>query len=199
MGRANDHKVCFANRYTIALIAMVLIASACSSTSSAATLPFEYGAFRSICTSVEISADPQIEQGFARTAINGNVGRTIQERLRTLGLVHPVISGPACLRERATAQQQLGLLFYARVVPDPERPRRLVVSLIMHSFYNDPKSPGPYHTDIPKAQHEFPTEVSFCSVEVDPSRCLTDRVVDYFDATMLKIIERAQELLKGKR
>jgi hypothetical protein len=103
------------------------------------------------------------------------------------------------LRERATAQQQLGLLFYARVVPDPEQPRRLIVSLIMHSFYNDPKSPSPYHTDIPKAQHEFPTDVTFCSTEADPSRCLTDRVVSYFDATMLKIIERAQELLKGGR
>jgi hypothetical protein len=93
----------------------------------------------------------------------------------------------------------LSLLFYARVVPDPEHPRRLIVSLIMHSFYNDPKSPGPYHTDIPKPHHQFPTDVSFCSTEADPSRCLTDRIVGYFDATMLKIIELAQELLKGGR
>lgn len=124
---------------------------------------------------------------------------TIEDRLRALGLTYPVISGPACLRERATAPKQLGLLFYARVVPDPEQPRRLIVSLIMHSLYNDPKSPGPYHTDIPKAQHEFPTDLTFCSAEADPSRCLTDRIVGYFDATMLKIIERAQELLKGGR
>jgi hypothetical protein len=197
MTRVNDVTARYAKRFTNRLIAMTLIASA--STSWATTLPFEYGAFRSVCTSVEIAADPPIEQGFARGTINENVARAVQERLRALGLTYPVISGPACLRERATAQQQLGLLFYARVVPDPEHPRRLIVSLIMHSLYNDPKSPGPYHTDIPKAQHEFPTDLTFCSAEADPSRCLTDRVVGYFDATMLKIIERAQQLLKGGR
>ncbi len=199
MRRVNEAMARYARRLKNVLIAMILIAGAGASISQATTLPFEYGAFRSVCTSVEISADPQVEQGFARATINENIARTIQERLRALGLTYPVISGPACLRERATAQQQLGLLFYARVVPDPEHPRRLVVSLITHSFYNDPKSPGPYHTDIPKAQHEFPTDVSFCSAEVDPSRCLVDRVIDYFDTTMLKIIERAQELLKGGR
>ncbi|QWG20082.1 hypothetical protein KMZ68_09765 [Bradyrhizobium sediminis] len=189
----------YARRRKNELIAIILIASADASTSQATTLPFEYGAFRSVCTSVEIAADPQVEQEFARATINENVARAIQERLRMLGLTYPVVAGPACLRERATAPQQLGLLFHARVVSDPEHPRRLIVSLIMHSFYNDPKSPGPYHTDIPKAQHEFPTDVSFCSAEADPSRCLTDRVVGYFDVTMLKIIELAQELLKGER
>lgn len=176
MRRLTDVTARYAKRFTNALIAMIL--TACASTSWATTLPFEYGAFRSVCTSVEISADPQIEQGFSRTTINENVARTIQERLRALVLTYPVISGPACLRERATAQQQLGLLFYAHVVPDPERPRRLVVSLIMHSFYNDPKSPGPYHTDIPKAQHEFPTEVSFCSAEADRGASLTGATVE---------------------
>lgn len=199
MRRVNEVAAHYAKRFTNALIAMTLIASAGTSTSRAATLPFEYGAFRNVCTSVEISAGRQVEEGFAKATINENVARTIQERLRALDLTYPVAAGPACLRERATATQQLGLLFYAQVVSDPEHPRRLIVSLIMHSFYNDPKSPGPYHTDIPKAQHEFPTEVSFCSAEADPSRCLTDRVVDYFDATMLKIIERAQELKKGRR
>ncbi len=193
----NEVTARYARRLKNVLIAMILVAGA--STSRATTLPFEYGAFRSVCASVEISTDPQMEQGFARATINENVARTIQERLRALGLTYPVVAGPACLRERATAPQQLGLLFYARVVSDPEHPRRLIVSLIMHSFYNDPKSPGRYHTDIPKAQHEFPTDVSFCSAEADPSRCLTERVTEYFDATMLKIIERAQELLKGRQ
>jgi hypothetical protein len=197
--RLNEVAARYARRFTNALIVLILIASAGTSTSRATTLPFEYGAFRSVCTSVEISADQQVEQGFARATINENVARTIQERLRALGLTYPVVAGPACLRERAIARQQLSLLFYARAVPDPEHPRRLIISLIMHSFYNDPKSPGPYHIDIPKAQHEFPTKVSFCSAEADPSRCLTDRVINYFDATMLKIIERAQELLKGSR
>jgi hypothetical protein len=187
----------YARRLQNIVIAMILVAG--PSTSRATTLPFEYGAYRSICTSVEISADPQVEQGFAKATINENVASTVQERLRALGLTYPVVAGPACLRERATARQQLSLLFYARVVPDPEHPRRLIVSLIMHSFYNDPKSPGPYHTDIPKPHHQFPTDVSFCSTEADPSRCLTDRIVGYFDATMLKIIELAQELLKGGR
>lgn len=68
----------------------------------------------------------------------------------------------------------------------------------MHSYYKDTTAEGPYHRDIPRAHHEFPTEVSFCSAEPDPSGCLTDRVISYFDATMLKIIE-AQELQKGKR
>lgn len=187
----------YARRLQNIVIAMILVAG--PSTSRATTLPFEYGAYRSICTSVEISADPQVEQGFAKATINENVASTVQERLRALGLTYPVVAGPACLRERATARQQLSLLFYARVVPDPEHPRRLIVSLIMHSFYNDPKSPGPYHTDIPKPHHQFPTDVSFCSTEADPSRCLTDCIVGYFDATMLKIIELAQELLKGGR
>lgn len=182
-----------------ALTVFFLIVDACASMSRAATLPFEYGAFRSVCTSVEISAQPQVETEISKTTFNENVASAIQNRIRQLGLSYPVIPGPACLRERATARQQLGLFFYARIVPDPEQPRRLVVSLIMHSLYNDPKSPGPYHTDLPKAQHEFPTDVTFCSGDADPSRCVTDRVVGYFDSTMLKIIERAQELLKGGR
>jgi hypothetical protein len=196
MRRVDDATARFAKRLISALIAMLLFASA---PSKATTLPFECGTFRSVCTSVEISADPQVESGLARTTINENVALAIQQRLRALGLTYPVVAGPVCMRERATAPQQLGLLFYARAVQDPEHPRRLIVSLIMHSLYNDPKSPGPYHTDIPKAQHEFPTEVRFCSADADPSRCLTDRIVDYFDATMLKIIERAQQLLKGGR
>ncbi len=197
MRQMNELAGRYARRLQNIVIAMILVAG--PSTSRATTLPFEYGAYRSICTSVEISADPQVEQGFAKATINENVASTVQERLRALGLTYPVVAGPACLRERATARQQLSLLFYARVVPDPEHPRRLIVSLIMHSFYNDPKSPGPYHTDIPKPHHQFPTDVSFCSTEADPSRCLTDRIVGYFDATMLKIIELAQELLKGGR
>ena len=197
VNQVNNVAARYAKRIANAMIAIILFAS--TPTSWATTLPFEYGAFRSVCTSVEISADPQIEQGFSKATIDENVARSIQERLRGLGLSYPVVSGPACLRERATAQQQLGLLFYARVVPDPERPRRLVVSLIMHSFYNDPKSPGPYHIDIPKPHHQFPTDVSFCSAEADPSRCLTDRTIGYFDATMFKIIELSQKLLKGGR
>lgn len=189
----------YAKRFTNALIAMLFIASASASTSWAASLPFEYGAFRGLCSTVEISAEPELFQRFARATINEDVARTIEARLRALGLTHPVLAGPACFRERASAPQQLSLQFYVRAIPDPEHPPRLVVSLIMHSFYNDPKSPGPYHTDIPKAQHEFPTDVSFCSSDAGASRCLTDHVVGYFDATMLKIIERAQELLKGGR
>lgn len=160
---------------------------------------YRTGPFRSLCSYVEISAEPEIFQRFARATVNESVSRTIEARLRTIGRTYPVLAGPDCLRERASASQQLSLLFYARAVPDPERPHRLVISLIMHSYSNDPKSPGPYHTDIPRAQHEFPTEVSFCPPEVDPTRHLTDRVIDYFDATMLKIIEATQDPLKGGR
>ena len=69
----------------------------------------------------------------------------------------------------------------------------------MHSYYKDTMAEGPYHRDLPKAHHEFPTEVSFCSAEPDPSGCLTDRVISYFDATMLKIIESTLELQKERR
>jgi hypothetical protein len=186
----------YVRRLKNVLIAMILVVSAYSSASWARSI-YQTGPFRSLCSSVEISAEPEVFQRFARATVNEIVARTIEARLRGLGLAYPVLAGPDCLRERASAPRQLSLLFYARAVPDPERPRRLVISLIMHSYYNDPNSPGPYHTDIPRAQHEFPTEVSFCSAEADPSRCLTDRVINYFDATMLKIIEANQESLKG--
>jgi hypothetical protein len=177
------------------LIAIILVFGACSSTSWARTI-YETGPFRSICSLVEISAEPEVFQRFARATVNETVARTIEGRLRTLGLTYPVIAGPECFRERASAPRQLSLHFYARAVSDPEHPRRLIISLIMHSYYKDITAEGPYHRDIPRAHHEFPTEVSFCSAETDPSRCLTDRVTEYFDATMLKIIE-AQELQRG--
>jgi hypothetical protein len=198
MRRLNEVTAHYARRFTNALIAMILVASAGTSTLRANSI-YQTGPFRSLCSSVEISAEPEIFQRFARATVNENVARTIEARLRTLGLNYPVLAGAECLRERASAPRQLSLLFYARAVSDPEHPRRLVISLIMHSYYNDPKSPGPYHTDIPRAQHEFPTEVSFCSAEADASRCLTDRVINYFDATMLKIIEANQGPLKGGR
>jgi len=194
MIRINEATAGYSRRFKNALIVIFLVVGA--STSRASTLPFEYGTFRSVCSTVEISAEPE---KFKLAAINENVARTIEARLQTLGLAYPVQAGPVCFRERASAPRQLTLQFYARAVSDPENPHRLIVSLIMHSLYNDPKSPGPYHSDIPKAQHEFPTEVSFCSPEADASRCLTDRVIDYFDATMLKTIKRAQELLKGSQ
>jgi hypothetical protein len=198
MRRVNEVTAHHAKRFTNALIAMILIASGYASTSWAAST-YQTGPFQSLCSSVEISAEPEVFRRFARAAVNEIVARTIEARVRSLGRTYPVLAGPDCLRERASAPRQLSLLFYARAVSDPEHPRRLVISLIMHSYYNDPKSPGPYHTDIPRAQHEFPTDVSFCSAEADPSRCLTDRVVDYFDATMLKIIEANQAPLKGGR
>jgi hypothetical protein len=199
MRRINDVTARYAKRFTNALIAMLLFSSACASASWAASLPFEYGSFRSLCSTVEISAEPELFQRFARATINENVARTIEARLRALGLTYPVLAGPACFRERASAPQQLSLQFYARAVSDPEHPRRLVISLLMHSYYKDATAEGPYARDIPKAHHEFPTEVGFCAAETDPSRCLTDRVTEYFDATMLKVIERAQELLKGRQ
>jgi hypothetical protein len=197
MRRVNDVTARYAKRFTSALIAGLLLASACASTSWAATI-YQTGPFRSLCSSVEISAEPEVFQRFARATVNQNVGRTIEARLRALGLTYPVLAGPECLRERASAPRQLSLQFYARAVSDPDHPRRLVISLIMHSYYKDTTAEGPYHRDIPRAHHEFPTEVSFCSAELDPSGCLTDRVISYFDATMLKIIE-AQELQKGRR
>lgn len=183
-------------RFSSILVAMLVVSA---SPSWAATLPFEYGAFRSVCTWVQISADSEVESRFALAAINKEVGAAVEQRLRALGLSYPVLTGPACFRERAAAPQQLSLWFYARAVYDPDHPRRPVLSLTMHSHYKDRMAPGPYHADIPKAHHEFPTEVSFCPSDADPSRCLTDRVVHYFDATMLKAIERAQQLLKGGR
>lgn len=184
-------------RFANALTAMLLVV--CAPPSQATTLPFEYGAFRSVCTWVQISADSEVESRFALTEINKEVGAAVEQRLRALGLSYPVLTGPACFRERAAAPQQLSLWFYARAVYDPDHPRRLVLSLVMHSHYDDRNARGPYHADIPKSHHEFPTEVSFCLSDADPSRCLTDRVVHYFDATMLKVVERAQQLLKGGR
>jgi hypothetical protein len=198
MRRVNDITARYAKRFASALIAMILIASPCASTSRAESI-YKTGPFRSLCSWVEISAEPEVFQRFARATVNENVARTIEARLRTLGLTYPVIAGPDCLRERASAPRQLSLQFYARAVSDPEHPRRLVISLIMHSYYKDTTAEGPYHRDIPRTHHEFPTEVSFCSAEADPSGCLTDRAINYFDATMLKIIERAQELLKGRQ
>jgi hypothetical protein len=197
MRRVNDVTARYAKRFASALIAMILAANAGASTSWAAST-YRTGPFRSLCSSVEISAEPEVFQRFARATVNENVGRTIEARLRALGLTYPVLAGSECFRERASAPRQLSLQFYARAVSDPEQPRRLVISLIMHSYYKDTTAEGPYHRDIPRAHHEFPTEVSFCSAEPDPSGCLTDRVINYFDATMLKIIE-AQELQKGRR
>ena len=197
MRRVKDVTARYAKSFTNALTAMILIASACASGSWAASI-YQTGPFRNLCSSIEISAEPEVFQRFARATVNENVARTIEARLRTLGLTYPVLAGPECFRERASEPRQLSLQFYARAVSDPEYPRRLVISLIMHSYYKDTAAEGPYHRDIPRAHHEFPTEVSFCSA-ADPSRCLTDRVTEYFDATMLKIIERAQELEKGKR
>jgi hypothetical protein len=194
----NDVAAHYGKRFTNAMIAMIFIASAGASTLRADSI-YRTGPFRSLCSSVEISAEPEIFQLFARATVNENVARTIEARLRTLGLTYPVLAGAECFRERASAPRQLSLQFYARAVSDPEHPRRLVISLILHSYYKDTTAEGPYHRDIPRAHHEFPTEVSFCSAETDSSRCLTDRVINYFDATMLKIIERAQELQKGRR
>jgi hypothetical protein len=198
MRRVNDVTARYAKRFTSALIAGLLLASACASTSWADSI-YQTGPFRSLCSSVEISAEPEIFQRFARATVNESVARTIEARLRTLGLTYPVLAGQECFRERASAPRQLSLQFYARAVSDPQQPRRLVISLIMHSYYKDVSAEGPYPRDIPRAHHEFPTEVSFCSAETDPSGCLTDRVINYFDATMMKIIERAQELEKGRR
>jgi hypothetical protein len=198
-GPMNGVTARYAKRFTNALFAMLLIASAYASTSWAASVAFEYGSFRSLCSTVEISAETDVFQRFARATVSENVARTMEARLRALGLAYPVLAGPACFRERASAPQQLSLQFYARAVSDPEHPRRLIISLIMHSYYKDATAEGAYPRDIPKAHHEFPTEVGFCWAETDPSRCLTDRVIEYFDATMLKIIERAQELQKGKQ
>lgn len=196
MRRANEVTARYAKRFADALIAMILIANACASTSWAAST-YETGPFRSVCSVVEISAEPEVFRSFSRATVNESVARKIEARLRTLGLTYPVLPGPDCLRERAQAPLQLGLLFYARAVTDPEHPRRLVISLIMHSYSNDLRAEGLYR-DIPKQHHEFPTEVSFCSAENDPSSCLTDRVINYFDATMLKIID-AQQLQKRKQ
>jgi hypothetical protein len=197
MRRVNDVTVRYGKRFASALIAVILAASAFASTSRAATI-YETGPFRSLCSSVEISAEPAVFQRFARATVNQDVARTIEARLRALGLTYPVLAGPDCLRERGQAPLQLGLLFYARSVSDPERPHRLIISLIMHSYSKDLRAgDGPYR-DLPKQHHEFPTEVSFCAAETDPSRCLTDRVISYFDATMLKIIE-AQDHQKGGR
>jgi hypothetical protein len=196
MRRVNDVTARYAKRLTSALIATLLLA--CASTSRAESI-YKTGPFRSLCSWVEISAEPEVFQRFARATVNEDVARTIEARLGSLGLTYPVIAGPECYRERARAPRQLSLQFYAHAVSDPEHPRRLVISLIMHSHYKDTTREGPYHRDIPRAHHEFPTEVSFCSAETDPARCLTDRVINYFDATMLKIIERAQELQKGRQ
>lgn len=187
-----------AKRFTGALIAMTLTANAGVSTSWADSI-YQTGPFRSLCSSVEISAEPEIFRRFERAPINENVARVIEARLRKLDLNYPILAGPECLRERASAPRQLSLQFYARAVSDPEYPRRLVISLIMHSYYKDTTAEGSYHRDIQRAHHEFPTDITFCSAESDSSRCLTDHVVGYFDATMLKIIERSQELLKGGR
>ena len=194
MRRVNDVAARHAKRFT--LIAVLLITGA--STSWAESI-YKTGPFRSLCSSVEISAEPEVFQRFARATVNESVARTIEARLRSLRLTYPVLAGPECFRERASAPRQLSLQFYAHAVSDPEHPRRLIISLIMHSYYKDTTAEGPNHRDIPRAHHEFPTEVSFCSAETDPSHCLTDRVVNYFDATMLKIIERTQELLKGRQ
>lgn len=194
MRRVNEATARYAKRFTVALSAMIIIASA--STSWAAST-YETGPYRSLCISVEISAESEVFRSFARASVNESVARTIEARLRTLGLTYPVRAGPDCLRERAQAPLQLGLLFYARAVTDPEHPHRLVISLIMHSYSKDLRAEGPYR-DIPKQHHEFPTEVSFCSTENDPSSCLTDRVINYFDATMLKIID-AQQLQKQRQ
>lgn len=197
MRRVNDVTVRYGKRFASAAIAVILAASAFASMAWSATI-YETGPFRSLGSSVEISAEPEVFQRFARATVNQDVARTIEARLRALGLTYPVLTGPDCLRERAQAPLQLGLLFYARSVSDPERPHRLIISLIMHSYSKDLRAgDGPYR-DLPKQHHEFPTEVSFCAAEIDPSRCLTDRVISYFDATMLKIIE-AQELQKGGR
>ena len=197
MRRVNDVTARYAKRFASTLMAIILAANAFASTSWAATI-YQTGPFRTLCSSVEISAEPEVFQRFARAAVNENVGRIIEARLRALGLTHPILAGPECLRERASAPRQLSLQFYARAVSDPA-PRRLVISLIMHSYYKDTMAEGPYHRDLPKAHHEFPTEVSFCSAEPDPSGCLTDRVISYFDATMLKIIESTLELQKERR
>ena len=196
MRRINEVTARYSKRFTNALIAMIFAISACMSTSWAAST-YETGPFRSLCSSVEISAEPDVFRSFARATVNENVARTIEARLRTLGLTYPVLAGPDCLRERAQAPLQLGLLFYARAVSDPEHPRRLAISLIMHSYSKDLRVEGPYR-DIPKQHHEFPTEVSFCSTDNGPSDCLTDHVIKYFDATMLKIID-AQQLQKRRQ
>lgn len=178
-------------------MAAIVVVTAWISTSSAASI-YATGPFKYLCSSIEISAEPDVYTRFGRAGVNEIAARTMEEHLRSRGLDYPVVAGAACLRERATAPQQFSILFYARVVPDPENPRRLAVSLIMHSFSIDRHSPGPYHTDIPRAHHEFPTEVSFCPADADPTQFLADRVIEYFDATMLKIIE-AQPAAKGGR
>jgi hypothetical protein len=194
----NEVAARYAKRFTNALIVIVLIVSSFASTSRAATI-YEIGPFRSLCSSIEISAEPEVFQRFSGATVNETVARTIEARLRTLGLTYPVLAGPDCLRERAQAPLQLGLLFYARSVSDPDHPRRLIISLIMHSYSKDLRAgDGPYR-DLPKQHHEFPTDVSFCAAETDASRCLTDRVISYFDATMLKFIEAQELQRRGRR
>ncbi|QWG20081.1 hypothetical protein KMZ68_09760 [Bradyrhizobium sediminis] len=117
----NEAMARYARRFTNAMIAMILIAGAGASTSWAASLAFEYSSFRSLCSTVEISAEPEVFQSFVRPTINENVARTIEARLRALGPTYPVLAGPECFRERASAPQQLSLQFYARAVSDPEQ------------------------------------------------------------------------------
>lgn len=121
MRRVNDVTARYAKRFASTLMAIILAANAFASTSWAATI-YQTGPFRTLCSSVEISAEPEVFQRFARAAVNENVGRIIEARLRALGLTHPILAGPECLRERASAPRQLSLQFYARAVSDPAPP-----------------------------------------------------------------------------
>src|SRR5882757_3141194 len=119
----------YSRRFKNALIVMILVAVAGASASRADSI-YRTGPFRSLCSTVEISAEPEIFQRFAPATVNENVARTIEARLRTLGLAYPVLAGTECFRERSNAPRQLSLQFYARAVSDPEAPRRLAISLI---------------------------------------------------------------------
>jgi hypothetical protein len=173
----------------VALLKVVVVGGAfvASQALFAASAPPEYSLFRSVCSLVEFEATPQLEGLFDRNAINKSVSTAIEARLHARGLSFPVEFGRQCFRRVISEPRQLTLWFYASLTGGPDGRPPIIMSLVVHSFYQD----------LVRSPHEFPTKIMFCLEASNPSECLADHVVAYFDATVLGVIASAQGLRRG--
>jgi hypothetical protein len=93
------------------------------------------------------------------------------------------------LTQGRAAPYQLNLQFHATPALSADQRLPLIVALTMHKHWQSKYVPT----------HEFPTKILFCQSSTELTACLAKHVPAYFEEVPLRVIDRAQELLKGAR
>lgn len=174
--------------YLVCLVTLVVFFHSLLTLAAASTLGPEYGLFKSLCTVVEI---PESElEPIDRKLVDQLTSAAIRDRVRQSGLTFPIEHGQQCFPGKVgSAPDQLSVRFNAVLARGLGSRAPVILSLTAHDFFRD----------YPRSPFDYPTKILFCPSRSGVPRCVAGHISQFFGETTLKIILRAQELLKGEK